>query len=363
MSGTSLDAIDAVLVRFDDRNNRAELLASREHPFPDDLRAGLLDCIIRSRHVDLDDLGRLHRQLGLAYSAAVNELLAQAGMPAREVTAVGMHGQTIRHQPDALPPFTLQIGDAATIAATCGIATVSDFRSADIACGGQGAPLAPAFHQWAFGSGGVGAVLNLGGIANITVLGRNAPPLGYDTGPSNTLLDIWYQRHHPALRFDANGAWSAQGQVCAPLLERMLADPYFLQSAPKSTGREHFNAAWLEQMLEGSTAQPVDVQATLAELTARSVADALRSHLGSGSLWVCGGGARNTDLISRLQRCLPEFSVAPTDSLGIPAEWVEAVAFAWLARARLRGEAAGIPSVSGANRAAVLGCVHLPAEA
>ena len=205
MSGTSLDAIDAALVRFDGLNNKVELLATREHPFPEELRAGLQNCIIRSEYVNLDDLGRLHRQLGIEYAAAVHELLAAAKTPAKQVAAVGMHGQTIRHQPYALPPFTLQIGDAATIATSCGIPTVSDFRSADIACGGQGAPLAPAFHQWAFAGAGDCAVLNLGGIANITVLRRDSPPLGYDTGPSNTLLDSWYQRHHSDRRFDKNG--------------------------------------------------------------------------------------------------------------------------------------------------------------
>ncbi len=364
MSGTSLDAIDAVLVRFDDLNNKVELLATREHPFPEEpsrpgyriASSGLITWIL------------------ITSAACIGSWASSTQLPFRNcwqkpkplpdlIAAVGTHGQTIRHQPDAAPPFTLQIGDAATIATTCGIPTVSDFRSADIACGGQGAPLAPAFHNWAFAGAGDGAVLNLGGIANITLLRHDSPPLGYDTGPSNTLLDTWYQRHHRDRRFDENGSWSAQGKGV-----RAAAGAHAQRLVFPAASTEEHRARALQRGMAGQNAEPtsatpVDVQATLAEMTARSVAEALTSHLSEGNVWVCGGGARNADLMSRLQHNLPEFSVAPTDLLGIPAEWVEAVAFAWLARARMRGEAAGLPSVTGAAKAAVLGCVHLPAEA
>jgi anhydro-N-acetylmuramic acid kinase len=364
MSGTSIDAIDAALVRFSDEpSRRVELLATHEHPFPSDTRAALIQLIESPHVVDLDQLGQLDRSLGLLYADAVNTLLRKSNVNAENISAIGNHGQTIRHRPDATPPFTLQIGDAATIANTCGIATVADFRSADVALGGQGAPLAPAFHQWAFTDNTQpGFVVNIGGHANVTVLRPGKPLIGFDTGPGNTLLDAWCMLHQKA-NFDADGRWASSGQVDEKLLEILLADPYFAKSAPKSTGREHFNPTWLTSKLaETESTDVADVQATLAELTAQSIAAAINDYAKSGNVWLCGGGALNADLITRIKAQLPLFEVASTAALGIPPAWVEAVAFAWLARERMRMSATGIPSVTGARASGVQGSISLPPE-
>jgi anhydro-N-acetylmuramic acid kinase len=305
----------------------------------------------------------LDRSLGLLYADAVNALLRESAVDPRDIKAIGNHGQTIRHRPDATPAFTLQIGDAATLANTCGIATVADFRSADIALGGQGAPLAPAFHQWAFARDDQpGFVVNIGGIANITVLQPGTPVTGFDTGPGNTLLDAWC-RQHRNMRFDADGCWANSGKVITKLLGAMLADPYFAKPAPKSTGREYFNGAWLAHSLaKTGVAEPADIQATLAELTAHTIASAIKLHAASGSVWLCGGGALNADLLDRIRSNLPSFEVETTASLGIPPAWVEAAAFAWLARERLRDSAINIASVTGARASGILGSINLPAN-
>jgi len=362
MSGTSLDAIDTVLVQFHEQegSRKVELLAAREQPFPRDLQLALQALIESPGNVALDTVGKLDRQLGLLYAAAVNTLLDICGADRTRIAAIGNHGQTIRHSPDTSPAFTWQLGDAATIAAESGIPTVGQFRNADIALGGQGAPLVPAFHNWAFGTEAASScVVNIGGIANVTVLQPPNPPVGYDTGPGNTLLDMWY-REHQSGEFDRDGNWAARGTVIPALLERMLADPYFSRSAPKSTGREYFNLGWLRAALAGLTIEASNVQATLAELSARTIAAAIRSHMSAGHVWLCGGGARNSDLMQRIIRELPGCKVATTTDLGIAPEWVEATAFAWLARARLRGQAAGIPGVTGARKPAILGSIHLP---
>jgi anhydro-N-acetylmuramic acid kinase len=362
MSGTSVDGIDAALVRFRDDPSRTEILATREHPLPRGLRDELHLLIEKPHSIDLDHLGHLHRQLGQLYAEAVLKLLESASVNPQQIAAIGNHGQTIRHRPDASPPFTLQLGDAATIATICGIATVTDFRSADIALGGQGAPLAPAFHQWAFGStGSTGAVINIGGIANITVIQPAGPLLGYDTGPGNTLLDMWFRKHNQG-DFDVDGKWAATGKVVPALLTTMLADPYFKLPHPKSTGREYFNTAWLEAQLDccGEAGSAADVQATLTELTACTIAAAVRLHQGSGTVWLCGGGALNPNLRQRLTSKLGGIAVDSTATLGIEPAWVEAATFAWLARERLRERAAGPATVTGANAAAMLGAVYLP---
>jgi anhydro-N-acetylmuramic acid kinase len=365
MSGTSLDAVDTVLVQFSEHpSHTAELLAAREHPFPPQLQAELQAVIEAPDNVGLDTLGTLDRQLGMLYAEAVNTLLKQAGLNRQQIAAIGNHGQTIRHSPDTRPAFTLQIGDAATIAAECGIPTVGQFRNADIALGGQGAPLVPAFHEWAFSDPAkTSIVANIGGIANISVLRPSRPPEGFDTGPGNTLMDSWFHEHHEQC-FDLNGDWAASGTVLPALLDKMLADPFFSRPAPKSTGREHFNLGWLDSIISCNTAAaPADIQATLAELTASSIAAAIKSRIKEGNVWLCGGGAQNNHLVQRIISHLPGCSVASTAVLGIAPGWVEAVAFAWLARARLHGKAAGIPNVTGARARAILGCVHLPPEA
>ena len=365
MSGTSLDAVDAVLVRFSELpEHRVEMFASHEHPFPAKLQTELQTVIESPHNVDLDTLGKLDRELGLLYAQAVNALLKKSGFDRSQIAAIGNHGQTIRHSPDSQPPFTMQLGDAATIAAECGIPTAGQFRNADIALGGQGAPLVPAFHRWAFArSEATSVIVNIGGIANITVLNPSAPLSGFDTGPGNTLLDSWHRAHQQGQAFDRNGAWAASGKVAPALLNKMLADPYFARPAPKSTGREYFNLDWLRSQLGSSAAMSEDIQATLVELTAATIANSIKNCMAQGQIWLCGGGARNSYMTQRIRHHLPGIKVASTEALGIAPEWVEAVAFAWLARARLRGEATGVPSVTGARSAGVLGSLHLPPEA
>lgn len=373
MSGTSLDAIDAVVISCDNGcdsgydsgydNGQLELIASNEFPFPDQLRNQLAELISTAPDVNLDHLGSAHRELGEAYAAAVNALLESSGIEAGAVTAIGCHGQTVRHQPEADQPFTLQIGDAALLAAATNITVVNDFRSADMALGGQGAPLVPAFHRFAFGSSTrQRVVVNIGGIANITVLAPAGETTGFDTGPGNTLIDEWC-RQNLGQHFDRNGQWAAQGNVNEPLLDSLLSDNYFSLPPPKSTGREHFNAAWTERHLKGLTQapRPADIQATLTELTAVSIARSITQTADDAEIYVCGGGARNDTLMQRLAVHLPGKKIAPTTELGIEPDWVEAAAFAWLARARMRGEPGNIPAVTGASAAAVLGAVHQPA--
>jgi len=358
MSGTSLDGIDAVLVDFD--NARTTIHATHEHAFPTELHAELLALIKNSSTAAFDQTEELDRHLGELYAETVHELLSSANISAAEVTAIGCHGQTVLHQPDAIPPRSIQLGDGATIASGCGITTVNDFRSADIALGGQGAPLVPAFHDWAFSSEeNTKMVVNIGGIANVTLLQPHQAITGFDTGPGNTLLDIWCAQHHGA-PYDVNGEWARSGLCNDVLLRNMLDDPYFSRQPPKSTGREYFHANWLEQQLNKLTETPdhADVQATLTELTAASIADAAQVAAPDHML-VCGGGAFNELLLERISQRLDPVPVETTGTLGVPPEWVEAVAFAWLARARLQQIPAGIPSVTGARQAAILGTVHL----
>src|SRR5690606_18928630 len=274
--------------------------------------------------------------LARLYAETVEALLEQARQPASAVTAVGAHGQTVRHRPEL--GFTLQLNAPALLAELTGIDVVADFRSRDVAAGGQGAPLAPPFHAAMFASPVPRAVLNLGGIANLTLLASGHPPRGFDTGPANVLLDLWCQRH-TGRAYDENGLWAASGQVLPGLLEHLLAsEPWLRLPPPKSTGRDLFNAAWLDERLQryyddsGAVIAPQDVQATLQRLTARTVADALEATApDTRDVLVCGGGARNTGLMAELANCLQR-PVHPTDSAGVPAQWVEAMAFAWLAQ-------------------------------
>jgi anhydro-N-acetylmuramic acid kinase len=276
--------------------------------------------------------------------------------PARAVRAIGAHGQTVRHRPEQ--GYTLQLIDGARLAERAGIPVVCDFRSADVAAGGQGAPLVPAFHASVFAHPGRRRVIaNIGGIANVSLLAQHEPVRGFDTGPGNLLLDLWCARHTGAA-FDRDGAWGARGQVQPALLERLLLEPYFRQPAPKSTGRDLFHAAWLEQGLAGLGAlRPEDVQATLVELTAATLAGACRDF-GADEVFVCGGGARNRALMARLsEHCAPA-RVDTTDALGAGSQAVEAVAFAWLAARRMRGLPGNLPEVTGARGARVLGALY-----
>lgn len=358
MSGTSMDGIDAVLADFS--GGVCRLLATAQHPYPPALRARLLAAAAAPDAAGLPEFGALHVLVGREFAAAARAVLAGAGDLAAPVAAVGSHGQTLLHRPDGPAPFTLQAGDPATIAAGLGLTVVADFRGADLAAGGQGAPLVPAFHRWAFADAGEErVVVNLGGIANITRLPVTGAVTGFDTGPANTLLDAWCRRHlgEPC---DRDGAWAAGGQVLPALLAQLLADPWFDRPAPKSTGVDYFNLGWLEARLPAPAPAAADVQATLAELTARSVAAAIAAHTRAGTVALCGGGTRNRDLVRRLQACLPQCVVTNTGRWGVDPAWVEAAAFAWLARERLAGRPGNEPGVTGARAAVPLGAVYAP---
>ena len=359
MSGTSMDGIDAVLVSFTESG--LELHATRVLPYPPALREALLSAIQEPLEVELDESGKLDRQVGECFRDAAVALIESSGVDPVDVRAIGSHGQTIRHQPDAEPPFSLQIGDPKIISTGTTIITIANFRQADIAAGGQGAPLVPPFHEWLFRSEAINrVVINIGGIANITLLpAGEADVRGFDTGPGNGLMDTWIQQHRER-PFDASGQWAASGKVIGSLLSEFLADPYFALPPPKSTGFEYFNRHWLQQF-DTERQKPVDVQATLCELTARTISKAISTHTcGVSEFFVCGGGVHNTDLMNRLRRHNPNTVVAGTSAVGLDPDWVEAVAFAWLAMRTLHGETGNLPSVTGASHKVVLGELHCP---
>ncbi len=357
MSGTSMDGIDAALVRFGD--HEVDIRATHEAPYPEELRGRLHTAADTPMNAPIDNIGALDRAVGECFRDAAIALLEESGVDASEVCAIGSHGQTVRHQPDAIRPYSLQIGNPVLIAEGANITTVADFRSADIEAGGQGAPLVPPFHEWLFRDPDRNrVVVNIGGIANVTILGTGGQPVtGFDTGPGNTLLDRWIDAHRGA-SFDANGAWSAEGTCDELLLKRMLGFDYFDLEPPKSTGLEDFNLHWLREYLADAH-RPVDVQATLCELTARSIADAIRAHAtATDELYVCGGGAHNSELLRRLGRNLPDTTIETTAAVGLDPDWVEAVAFAWLAMRTMNDETGNLPSVTGASHKVVLGTIH-----
>jgi anhydro-N-acetylmuramic acid kinase len=359
MSGTSLDGVDGVLADFEGGGVR--VLAHAGAPFDPALRAELLS---------LNDAGgadELHRAqlaanaLVRVYAQVVGEVLARGGVDAKAVTAIGAHGQTVRHRPLQFDDtgYTVQLNQPALLAELTGIDVVADFRTRDVAAGGQGAPLAPFFHRGMFGRPGeVVGVLNLGGISNLTLLRPDGRQLGFDCGPANALMDHWTQIHQGE-PFDARGGWAAGGTADAALLQALLAEPYFAAAPPKSTGRDLFNPAWLSAKLAAFTRlAPQDVQATLAELTARSCAAEVQRHQPRlPRLVVCGGGALNDHLMSRLRAMLPETEVLSSADAGLPPLQVEATAFAWLARQCVRREPLALESTTGARGARVLGAV------
>ena len=353
MSGTSLDGVDAVLVDFSENSSRT--LATFWLPYPAEIRRQAMQLQAAS-HDEIHQSAMLANDLARCYAAAVREVLAGAGVGAAQVAAIGCHGQTIRHQPAA--GYSIQLNNPALLAELTGIAVVADFRSRDIAAGGQGAPLVPAFHAAVFGDPQHHRViLNLGGIANLTDLNPGQPVRGFDCGPGNLLMDAWTERHR-GQRFDENGHWAAQGRVLPDLLQRLLEDPFFGAGPPKSCGRDEFNSDWLERRLAGGE-RAEDVQATLLELTAVSASAAIGRWCGSPTeVFVCGGGARNETLMARLQHNLPDCRVASTDSLDQPGDWVEAVAFAWLAWRTLRGEPGNLAAVTGARGPRILGAIY-----
>jgi len=360
ISGTSMDGIDAALVEFG--HHQCTVLATQAAAYPDELRRKLISAAQSPAECTVDLIGELDQWVGECFRGAAIALLEKQDVAADSVIAIGSHGQTLRHQPRAARPFTLQIGDANIIAAGTGITTVADFRRRDVALGGEGAPLTPAFHQWLFADHEKNrAVLNIGGIANATLLlAGSERVLGFDTGPGNTLLDAWCRQslNEP---FDKGGAWARRGTVVEPLLEEMLTDPYFKQPPPKSTGFEYFNSAWIKNRLAAfgeDVAAAKDLQATLAELSARTIAMSVLEHAPSiEQLLVCGGGVHNADLMQRLQSHLPGTSVESTQDFGLHPDWVEAAAFAWLAKRRIEGNPGNLPEVTGATQSAVLGAI------
>lgn len=357
ISGTSADGIDAALVHF---APQLEVVAARTLPYPDELRDRIVALARSDATITLAAFGSLDTAIGECFAAAALALLHDANVAPDAVTAIGSHGQTICHRPGGAHPFTLQIGDPNVIAERCGITTVADFRRADVAAGGQGAPLLPALHAALFADPAIPrAILNLGGIANATVLVPGQAVLGFDSGPANCLLDAWSLRQRGTPR-DEGGAWAASGTVDAALLATLLAEPYFAAPPPKSTGREVFNLDWLDARLPPGLA-PTDVQATLLQLTARSVADALRATGASiAELYACGGGVHNAALMDALREALPGVHVDTTARLGLDPDFVEAVGFAWLARQRLERQPGNLPSVTGARGPRVLGGVYAP---
>lgn len=355
MSGTSLDAVDAVLVDF---KNAPQIIGSLNYPISPALRGRILE-LCHPGQDDLNKLGRADHELGQLFASSVEALLQHANVTPDKVRAIGSHGQTVRHHPDM--GFTLQLGDANIICEKTGIDTVSDFRRRDLAAGGQGAPLVPAFHEALFRNAQSDRViLNIGGMANISLLPKDLVEntSGHDTGPGNVLMDAWVQKiqQQPC---DINGQWAATGNINPGLLVELLSDAYFQQPPPKSTGRERFNLPWLEQHLLRHQVSAVDVQTTLTEFTARSIAnDILASGLDAGELLLCGGGANNTYLVSRIQSHLPQWRVQPTESIGIEGDWLEAVAFAWLAKNCIDRTPGNLPTVTGAKGRRILGAIY-----
>ncbi|MCW8955554.1 MAG: anhydro-N-acetylmuramic acid kinase [Gammaproteobacteria bacterium] len=360
MSGTSMDGIDAALV--DLTNDHFELLGTHSHPLPTELKFTLQQLTLDHPSVSIDMLGEADAELGELFAEAAIQLLEIHRYPASDIIAIGSHGQTIRHRPDLKHPFSLQIGDANRIAHRTGITTIADFRRKDMAAGGEGAPLAPAFHQAFFSSAHEArGVLNIGGIANITYLPSDPaqPCFGFDTGPGNMLMDSWIQKHQLE-EYDRDGHWAASGKVHDMLVEQLMHDPYLQQAPPRSTGREHYNLKWLEQQLEQFNELNLeDVQASLCEFTALSIKHALEHYVPKiQQLIVCGGGVHNKHLMKQLQSLNPGVHVGSSEHFGLASDWVEAVAFAWLARQTLEGQAGNLPEVTGADEAVILGAIH-----
>jgi anhydro-N-acetylmuramic acid kinase len=353
MSGTSLDGIDCALVEFSAGN--PTLIAAHYQPYPLALKQALL-ALHQPATNELHQSQLISQQLARDYASATLALLGKAGMTSQQIRAIGCHGQTIRHRPEH--GYTIQLNSPALLAELTGIDVIADFRSRDIAAGGQGAPLVPAFHDQILRQSGTHRViLNIGGISNLTDLSPDAPITGFDCGPGNLLMDAWIARHHN-LPYDRNGDWAKSGRVLPQLLDTLLAEPYFAAPPPKSSGRDLFNMEWLEARLPDDAAAE-DVQATLLALTGQSIADAVRAYCrGAQEICLCGGGARNEALLAWLQAALPECRIAPTDELGIDADWMEAIAFAWLARQTCHHQAANLPAVTGARHPCILGAIY-----
>ena len=347
MSGTSLDGVDVVLCEIDDLECR--LSSSLEYPISLELKADILNII--EGESSLEHTGQLDHRLGLLFTQAVGALLIRENIDAKSIKAIGLHGQTLWHAPTGEYPFTMQLGDPNILAAKTGIPVAADFRRKDVALGGQGAPFAPAFHEFIFSNiNNAVSVVNIGGMANITVLGEKL--IGYDTGCGNVLLDMWVAEHQ-GVTYDEDGEWARTGTVDYSLLDRMMSDDYFEESYPKSTGRERFNKAWLQGHLAGHTHNPEDVQRTLHELTAMSISNEVLKFNPDVTL-LCGGGTKNRFLVERIKALMPNVEVA----IATNADYIEAMTFAWLAYKRVHNEAVNLKDVTGASENAVLGGIY-----
>lgn len=362
MSGTSLDAIDAVLIDLSPAQ-QAKLLAHHTERFEPALQESL-KTLINSAQCHLSQLGQLDIRLGYAYAQTIQRLLTIADVSAAQIDGIGCHGQTIFHEPDSAYPFSMQIGNGNVIAETTGITTVCDFRQRDMVNGGQGAPLVPAFHAAMFGSEHKHrAIINIGGISNISVLtaGKTTAVHGFDTGPGNTLMDSWSQIHLQK-DYDDEGRWAKSGQVNESLLLTLKSAPYFNRSIPKSTGRELFNQNWLQQQLRqanATTLPAADVQATLLAFTVSTIADAIHKYAYQAEeVYICGGGAKNTALMQALNTALKDKTVATTAAIGLDPQWVEATAFAWLAAQTLQYQKIDLQQITGARQPSILGAVY-----
>ena len=352
MSGTSMDGVDVALCTVD--ANRCKLVAALDFPFEPHLKEEIL--LMINGETTLKQVGELNHRLGLVFANAVNALLKQENIKASSVKAIGSHGQTLWHSPDGEFPFSMQLGDASLIAAKTGIDVVSDFRSKDLALGGQGAPFAPIFHQFLFddSSKRIG-VLNIGGMANLSILGDDL--IGFDTGPGNALMDLWVHKHQE-VAFDKDGTWAKEGKVDEALLDTLLEEPYFSKGAPKSTGRELFNILWLGKILRGHRAvSSENVQATLLALTVETIVREVKRY-DVEQLLVCGGGVHNNYLMQQLRQADSEVEIQSTDALGVSSEQMEAMIFAWLAYKRVHREEVDLSNVTGATRNGVLGSVY-----
>ncbi|OAJ34749.1 anhydro-N-acetylmuramic acid kinase [Piscirickettsia salmonis] len=354
MSGTSLDSIDAVLVKS--TSNTFILIDSLSHPIDAKLKQIAITAPTQE-HISWQDYLYLDVEFGRTFAKAANALIQKH--PDLAIRAIGSHGQTLFHAPSGTHPSSIQLGDANIIASQTGVTTVNDFRRRDIALGGQGAPLVPAFHQAVFKSETTTRIiLNIGGIANISVLKPTEPTYGYDSGPGNMLMDAWIKQHKNK-RFDKNGQWAQSGAVIPELLATLLQEPFFKLISPKSTGRELFNLSWLRPYLKNHYTIE-DIQATLLALTCQSISDTIKREASSGEIYLCGGGTHNHYLIKNLEKLLPTFTMQTTSTLGIDPDWVEAVAFAWLAKQTLEKKHSNLPKVTGAKKESVLGGVYYP---
>jgi len=358
MSGTSIDAIDAALVEFD---SKAILKLYREYPIENSLRQQLR---LINEKSNLGHIADLDHELGYLFANAVNDLLAEAQVTPDKINAIGSHGQTILHKPNAIHKTSIQISDPNVICAETGITSITDFRRMDMAHGGQGAPLASAFHQYQFQQNDKSIViLNIGGIANITLLpADNSKIIGFDTGPGNGLLDVWIQLNKNE-KYDKDGLWSSSGEENTELLKQLLNDSYFSLPAPKSTGRDYFNLEWLKGYLSihDSEIPPENIQATLLKLSAITISSAIQEYANNyDEVLICGGGAYNPVLMKTIQDLLPDIKVSTTADYGLSPDCIEAITFAWLAKQRIENMTANIPSVTGANKAVILGGIYSP---